>query len=71
VSRSPGWRRSRTHFTKVEEAQLRRLVNQAFDLRETGYLTDACEAIVDWQERTLPNRFERCALCEEEDHDAA
>jgi hypothetical protein len=48
-------------FSDVEAAQLRRLVNQAFDLRETPYLRDACAAIVAWHERTLPDRLERRA----------
>jgi hypothetical protein len=48
-------------FTAVEEAQLRRLVYQAFDLRGTPYLIDACEAVIDWSERTLPDRLERHA----------
>jgi hypothetical protein len=69
VTRSLGWRRSR--FSAVEKAHLRRLVYQAFDLRETAYLRDACEAIVDWLERTLPDRLERRALLgEEENRDA-
>lgn len=56
----------RSHFSQVEEARLRRLVYQAFDLRETPYLRDACEAIVDWQERTFPDRLERRADALEE-----
>jgi hypothetical protein len=45
----------------VEEAQLRRLVYQAFELRDGPYFRDACEAIVAWNERTLPDRLERRA----------
>jgi hypothetical protein len=50
-----------TWFSPIEQAQLRRLSDQAFDLRETPYLVDACQAIVDWHERTLPDRLERHA----------
>ena len=46
-------------FSPLEEAQLRRLTNQAFDLRGSPYMVDACEAIVDFHERTLPDRLER------------
>jgi hypothetical protein len=48
-------------FSDVEQAQLRRLVYEAFDVRETPYLCDAVEGIIDWQERTSPDRFERHA----------
>jgi hypothetical protein len=48
-------------FSELEEAQLRRLVDQAFDLRDGPYLRDACEAIVDWHWKTLPDRLERRA----------
>jgi hypothetical protein len=48
-------------FSDVELAQLRRLVYQAFDLRGTPYLRDACAAIVEFHERTLPDRLERQA----------
>jgi hypothetical protein len=71
VTRSRGWRRSCADFSQVEGAQLRRLVNQAFDLRESGYLQDACDAIVEWQQRTWPDRLERQAHLhrdEEVDH---
>jgi hypothetical protein len=60
----------RAHFTAAEEAQLRRLTDQAFDLNRTGYLRDACAAIVNWNERTLPDRLERRATHEQEEHDA-
>jgi hypothetical protein len=50
-----------TPFSEVEAAQLRRLTDQAFDLRGTPYLRDACAAIVQWHERTLPDRLERRA----------
>jgi hypothetical protein len=46
-------------FSELEEAQLRRLVYQAFDLRDRPYLLDAVAAIVDWNERTLPDRLLR------------
>jgi hypothetical protein len=36
-----------------EELELRRLVDQAWELRGTPYLTDACAAIVEWRERRL------------------
>jgi hypothetical protein len=48
-------------FSALEEAPLRRLVYQAFDLRDGPYLVDACAAIVDWHELTLPDRLERRA----------
>ena len=56
-------RKSRTPlpFSELEAAQLRRLVYEAFDLRDGPYLLDACEAIVDWHVRTLPDRLERQA----------
>jgi hypothetical protein len=53
--------RSRLSFDAAEEAQLRRLVYQAWDLRGGPYLLDACRAIVDWNEGTLPDRLERRA----------
>jgi hypothetical protein len=48
-------------LSDVEAPQLRRLVYEAFDLRKTPYLRDAVAAIVDWNERTLPDRLERQA----------
>jgi hypothetical protein len=48
-------------FSALEDAQLRRLTDQAYDLRETPYLGDACQAVVDWHERTLPDRLDRRA----------
>jgi hypothetical protein len=50
-------------FSPVEEAQLRRLVDQAFDLGHEGspYYIDAVEAIVAWHWQTLPDRLERKA----------
>jgi hypothetical protein len=48
-------------FNDVEEAQLRRLVNDAYDVRESGYVRDAVDAIVEWRERTWPDRLERHA----------
>ena len=38
-------------MTAAEERALRELVCQAWSLRETPYLADACAAIVDWFER--------------------
>ena len=46
-------------LTPAEEAALKRRVNQAFDLRETQWLREAVEAIVDWRELTEPDRLER------------
>jgi hypothetical protein len=48
-------------FSPLEQAQLRRLVDQAFELRTSAYLHDAVAAIVAWNERTLPDRLERRA----------
>jgi hypothetical protein len=48
-------------FSLAEEAQLRRRIIEAFDLRETPYVRDACDAIVEWYWRTLPDRLERRA----------
>jgi hypothetical protein len=48
-------------FSDLEAAQLRRLVGEAFDLRQSAYFTDAVRAIVNWHERTLPDRLERQA----------
>ena len=48
-------------FSDAESAELRRLVYQAFDLRETAYLRDAVAAICDFSDRTLPDRLERQA----------
>ena len=38
-------------MTPAEEQELRVLVDQAFDLRGTDYLIDACQAIIDWHDR--------------------
>jgi hypothetical protein len=46
-------------FSALEEAQLRRLTNEAWDLKESPYFDDALRAIVDFHERTLPDRLER------------
>jgi hypothetical protein len=43
----------------TEDEQLRALVVQAFDLRGTPYLVDACRAIVDWYERRHLRQLER------------
>jgi hypothetical protein len=48
-------------FSEREQAQLRRLVCQAFDLIGTPYMLDAVAAIVDFHEQTLPDRLERKA----------
>ena len=48
-------------FSDVESAQLRRLVYEAYDLRDGPYLRDAVEAVVAWHERTIPDRLERQA----------
>jgi hypothetical protein len=48
-------------FSAAEEAALRRLVNEAFELRDGPYLRDAIDAIVVWYERGLPDRLERRA----------
>jgi hypothetical protein len=42
----------------AEERELRALVDQAWELRGTPYLRDACEAIVDWHERRHLRRLE-------------
>lgn len=55
----------RDWMNPLEEAHLRRLVNQAFDLKGTPWLTDACVAIAEWHERTLPDRLERRALAQQ------
>jgi hypothetical protein len=47
--------------TVREENELRVLVYQALELRETPYLVDACSAIVEWFERLPLTRFERDA----------
>jgi len=51
----------RLSLSPLEETQLRRLVHQGHELRETPYLLDASQAIVDWHEQTLPDRLERRA----------
>ena len=52
----------RAPFDDLESARLRRLVNQAWDLRGTPYVVDAAAAIVAYHEETLPDRLEREAL---------
>jgi hypothetical protein len=42
-----------------EGEQLRALVLQAWELRETPYAVDACRAIVDWNQRRPLARLER------------
>jgi hypothetical protein len=48
-------------LTAAEEAHIRRLVYDAFDLRDGPYLSDAVDAILDWRERTYLDRLERGA----------
>jgi hypothetical protein len=48
-----------SRVTAREEQELRALVYQAFELRETPYLADACTAIVDWFGRLPLTRSER------------
>jgi hypothetical protein len=50
-----------SRLTALEEAELRRLVNEAVDLRDTPYYRDAVASIVDWHWRTLPDRLDRKA----------
>jgi hypothetical protein len=45
--------------TVREETELRALVIQAFELRETPYLVDACDAITGWFTRLPLTLFER------------
>jgi hypothetical protein len=51
--------------TAAEERELRALVYQAFELRESGYLVDAVADIIEWFERRplaeLEQRQERQA----------
>lgn len=42
--------------------ELRGLVDQAFELRDTPYLRDACAHIVDWRARTNLRHVERHGL---------
>lgn len=42
-----------------DDLELARLVGQAFDLRGTGYLRDAVQAIEDWFERRHERRLNR------------
>jgi hypothetical protein len=53
-------------MTTREEQELRALVYQAFELRATPYLVDACQAVTDWFTRLPLTRFER-----EQEHEAA
>jgi hypothetical protein len=46
-------------LTPDEEEELRALVITAMDLRGTGYLRDAVEAIVEWHDRRHLRRYER------------
>lgn len=45
-------------MTGWEEVQLLRLVDQAWSLRGTGYLMDACEAVGEWAARRQVARLE-------------
>jgi hypothetical protein len=50
---------------RPSEAQLRVLVGQAFELRDTPYLRDACDAIVDaWDRRHVTDAERRPTLAE-------
>ncbi|MGZ8706835.1 MAG: hypothetical protein ACXW0R_05560 [Gaiellaceae bacterium] len=44
---------------RTDARELHALVCQAFDLRETPYDRDACEAIIDWHERRWLRALER------------
>jgi hypothetical protein len=46
----------------LDDAELAHLVGQAWELRGTPYIYDACAAIVDWHDRRLMRRWERIAL---------
>jgi hypothetical protein len=48
-------------ISPAESAQLRRLVDQAWDLRDSPYMVDACRAIEEWAWRMLPDWLERQA----------
>jgi len=39
--------------------ELRALVDEAFDLRDTPYMGDACEHIIEWRARTNLRQLER------------
>jgi hypothetical protein len=43
----------------ADQLMLRALTDQAFELRETPYSVDACQAIADWWERRHLRAFER------------
>ncbi len=49
----------RGHFTAVEEAQLRRLVYRAIELKGKPGYREAILAIEDWQVETAPERLAR------------
>jgi hypothetical protein len=53
----------RLGFTRLEEAELRRLVYRAWELRgdpeREGAYREALEAIEDWYWETLPERLRR------------
>jgi hypothetical protein len=53
-------------FSLEDLVELRRLTDEAFELRETGYLHDACVAIVAWAERTDVDRLERLVMLAKE-----
>lgn len=42
-----------------DELELRRLCGQAFELKGTPYLRDACEAIIEWHDRRHVRVLER------------
>lgn len=45
-------------MTAAERERLRALVDQAWELRGSPYLRDACEAIIDWHDRRALARLE-------------
>jgi hypothetical protein len=56
------YRASLAPMDQEDLLELRALVDQAFELRETAYLRDACAHIVDWRARTNLRHVERHGL---------
>ena len=56
---TPRHPRGADDVTAAEERDLRALVCEAFEMRDTPYLLDAVEAIVAWHERRPLLRLER------------
>jgi hypothetical protein len=48
-----------TGLNRDEELELQGLAGQAFELKDSPYLRDACEAILDWHDRRHVRRLER------------